>query len=93
MNWRSTGGAKTSGRCFAYCRSTYPSEGVIAMSSKVRIVKRKKVDESKPVITKDNVRNEQQRNREVIGVIKSWIDEFKLSTASKSEAALILLNR
>jgi len=63
------------------------------MSSKVRIVKRKKVDESKPVITKDNVRNEQQRNREVIGVIKSWIDEFKLSTASKSEAALILLNR
>ena len=63
------------------------------MSSKVRIVKRKKVDESKPVITKDNVRNEQQRNREVIGVIKRWIDEFKLSTASKAQAALILLNR
>ena len=63
------------------------------MSSKVRIVKRKKVDESKPVITKDNVRNEQQRNREVIGVIKSWIDEFKLRTASKAEAALILLIR
>jgi len=63
------------------------------MSSKVRIVKRKKVDESMPVVTKDNVKNEQQRNREVIGVIKSWIDEFKLRTASKTEAALILLNR
>jgi hypothetical protein len=63
------------------------------MSSKVRIVKRRKVDESMPVVTKDNVKNEQQRNREVIGVIKSWIDEFKLRTASNAEAALILLNR
>jgi len=63
------------------------------MSSKVRIVKRRKVDESMPVVTKDDVRNEQQRNREVIGVIKSWIDEFKLRTASQAEAALILLNR
>jgi len=64
-----------------------------AMSSQVRIVKRRKVDESMPVVTKDNVKNEQQRNREVIGVIKSWIDEFKLRTASQAEAALILLNR
>ena len=63
------------------------------MSSKVRIVKRRKVDESMPVVTKDNLKNEQQRNREVIGVIKNWIDEFKLRTASKAEAALILLNR
>ena len=63
------------------------------MSSEVRIVKRRKVDESMPVVTKDNVKNEQQRNREVVGVIKNWIDEFKLRTASKAEAALILLNR
>ena len=63
------------------------------MSSKVRIVKRKKVDESKPVITKDNVRNEQQRNREVIGVIKSWIDEFKLRSRHESRVTLPLLNK
>ena len=63
------------------------------MSSKVRIVKKQKVDESLPIVSKDKVKSQQERNREVIGVIKSWIDEFKLSAAARSEVAMVLLNR
>ena len=62
------------------------------MSTKVKLVKRVKANESSPVVTKTNV-TEQQRNRAIVGVIKSWIDEFKLDSATKSEKALALLSR
>jgi hypothetical protein len=42
---------------------------------------------------KRNAKNEQQRNREIVGVIKSWIQEFKLRNRSGSEASVALLNK
>ena len=63
------------------------------MSSEIRIVKRQKADESLHVKANGNAKSEQQRNREIVGVIKSWIEEFKLRSSSRSKAALVLLNK
>lgn len=63
------------------------------MSSKVKLVKKTKSDQLTQVITKNEVKSDQERNREIVGVIKSWIDDFKLHTAAKTEAALILLTK
>jgi hypothetical protein len=63
------------------------------MSSEIRIVKRQKADESLRVNANGNAKSEQQRNREIVGVIKSWIEEFKLRSSSRSKAALVLLNK
>jgi hypothetical protein len=63
------------------------------MSSKIRIVKRRKAHESMRVTANDDAKSEQQRNREIVGVIKSWIEEFKLRSSSRSKAALVLLNK
>jgi hypothetical protein len=38
-------------------------------------------------------KNERQRNREMVGVIKGWVEEFKLRNVSRSEAALAFLNK
>lgn len=63
------------------------------MSSEIRIVKRQKADESLRVNANGKAKSEQQRNREIVGVIKSWIEEFKLRSSSRSKAALVLLNK
>ena len=63
------------------------------MSSQIRIVKRQKTYKSMRVTASGSAKSEQQRNREIVGVIKSWIEEFKLRTVAKSEAALALLNK
>jgi len=62
------------------------------MSSQVRVVKKPKVDAMR-VATNGDGKNERQRNREIVGVIKGWVEEFKLRTVSRSEAALALLNK
>jgi hypothetical protein len=45
------------------------------------------------VTVNGDAKSEQQRNREIVGVITSWIDEFKLRGSSRSKAALVLLNK
>ena len=62
------------------------------MSSQVRVVKKPKADASR-IAPNGDAKNEQQRNREIVGVIKSWIQEFRLGNASRSQAALALLNK
>ena len=61
------------------------------MSSKVKLIKRSKAEELPKVVAKDKVQSEQQRNREIVEVIKSWIDDFKLQSISKRESALAFL--
>jgi len=63
------------------------------MRSEIRIVKRQKADKSLRVNANGNAKNERQRNREMVGVIKGWVEEFKLRAVSRSEAALALLNK
>ena len=63
------------------------------MSTKVKLVKKGKIDNSVRVVTENHVKNEQQRDREIVSVIKSWIDEFKLQTVTRRQAALVLLNK
>jgi hypothetical protein len=61
------------------------------MSSKVKVIKRAKSDDIVEVVAREKVKNEQQRNREIVEVIKSWIDDFKLQSISKRESALAFL--
>ena len=61
------------------------------MSSKVKLIKRPKSDELLQVAVQDSVKNEQQRNREMVSTIKSWIDEFKLRSTANKQTALALL--
>ena len=63
------------------------------MSSQIRIVKRQKAHGSTRVTANGSAKSEQQRNRATVGVIKSWIEEFRLRGASRSKAALVLLNK
>ena len=63
------------------------------MSSQVRIVKKQTAAEAVPTQVSDVVKNESQRNREIVGVIKSWIDEFKLRSKQESRVTLPLLNK
>jgi hypothetical protein len=63
------------------------------MSSQVRVVKKPKDEASTRVDANGERKNERQRNREMVGVIKSWVEEFKLRTVMRSEAALALLNK
>jgi hypothetical protein len=59
------------------------------MNSKVKLVK--KANQSIRVAPNNNLQNERQRNREIVGAINRWIDEFKLQSELKTEAALALL--
>jgi len=63
------------------------------MRSEIRIVKRQQADQALRVNANGNAKSEQQRNREIVGVIKCWIEEFKLRDSSRSRAALVLLNK
>ena len=63
------------------------------MSSQIRVVKKAEADGSTRIAPKRQRENEQQRNREMVGVIKGWVEEFKLRAVSRSEAALALLNK
>ena len=64
------------------------------MTSQIRVVKKpKKARGSLRVAPDGNAKNERQRNREMVGVIKGWVEEFKLRAVSRSEAALALLNK
>ena len=63
------------------------------MRSEIRIVKRQKADKSLRVNANRNNKSEQQRNREIVGVIKSWIEEFRFRSTSSSQAALVRLTK
>ena len=63
------------------------------MSSQVRIVKRSKSEVVRVVAPKRKAKNERQGNREIAGVVKTWIEEFQVRTAERTEAALSLLNK
>ena len=62
------------------------------MNSRVRIVKRNEASEPKQVGTNGKT-TELVRNREMIAVVKSWIDEFKIRSREESRVTLPLLNR
>jgi hypothetical protein len=62
------------------------------MSSQVRVVKRSRPEASR-LVAKRKVKNERQGNREIAGVVKTWIEEFQVRTAERTEAALTLLNK
>jgi hypothetical protein len=62
------------------------------MNSRVRIVKRNETSEPKQ--TTMNVQaTELVRNREMVAVVKSWIDEFKLRSTQKPRVTFPLPNR
>ena len=63
------------------------------MSSKIKLVKKGKVDSTSPVSANDHVMTEQQLNRQIVGVIKGWIDEFKVRRTSEMQSALLMLSR
>lgn len=63
------------------------------MISKVRVVKKQKLDEVMPTQPQNIVKTQQQRNREMAGVVEGWIDEFKIHSASKYRAALLFMNK
>jgi hypothetical protein len=61
------------------------------MNSRIRIVKRNQTVEPKESAT--NVQaTELVRNREMVAVVKNWIDEFKLRTQER-RVGLPLTNR
>jgi len=62
------------------------------MNSRVRIVKRNEASEPKQVAT-DSKPTELVRNREIIAVVKSWIDEFKLRGRQQPQITLPLPNK
>ena len=63
-----------------------------SMASQVRVVKKPKGDASMRVATNGDGKNERQRNREMVGVIKRWVEEFKLRSQSGPGATLALPN-
>jgi hypothetical protein len=62
------------------------------LASQVRVVKKPKGDASMRVATNGDGKNERQRNREMVGVIKRWVEEFKLRSQSGPGATLALPN-
>lgn len=63
------------------------------MSSKIRLVKKATTSEPIEVADNNTVLTEQQRNRQMVKVVKSWIDEFKVHSAVRTQTALALMNR
>jgi hypothetical protein len=64
------------------------------MNSRVRIVKRNEPGEPKQSATDSKATaTELVRNREMVAVVKSWIDEFKLRSSQRHRAALPLPNK
>ena len=62
------------------------------MNSRIRIVKRNEVSEPKQTVT-DSKPTELVRNREMVAVVKSWIDEFKLRSRQAPRVTLPLPNK
>ncbi|HEY6803085.1 MAG TPA: hypothetical protein VI306_05840 [Pyrinomonadaceae bacterium] len=63
------------------------------MSSQVRLIKRSKPEASRVVAARPKKKNQRQGDREIAGVIKTWIEEFQVRTAERTEVALSLLNK
>ena len=61
------------------------------MNSRVRIVKRNETNEPKQVASESKA--EVVRNREMVAVVKSWIDEFKFRSRQKPQLSLPLPNK
>jgi len=62
------------------------------MNSRVRIVKRNEASEPKHAAT-DSKPSELVRNREMVAVVKSWIDEFKIRSRQAPRVTLPLPNK
>lgn len=61
------------------------------MNSRVRIVKRNETNETnEPGQTVVDSKTELVRNREMVAVVKSWIDEFKLRSTQRPQLTLPL---
>ena len=61
------------------------------MNSRIRIVKRNQTRETKEAATNDRA-TELVRNREMVALVKNWIDEFKLRSTQDRRATLPLPN-
>ena len=62
------------------------------MNSRIRIVKRNESGEPNQVASNDKS-TELVRNREMVAVVKSWIDEFKVRSRQETRVTLPLLNK
>jgi hypothetical protein len=62
------------------------------MNSRIKIVKRNENSEPNQIATKSKP-TEFVRDREMVAVVKSWIDEFKLRSRQESRGTLPLLNK
>jgi hypothetical protein len=63
-----------------------------AMNSRIKIVKRNVSSEPDQIATNTKP-TEVVRNREMVAVVKSWIDEFKLRSTQEPRVTLPLLNK
>ena len=62
------------------------------MNSRIKIVKRNESSEPNEIATTSKP-TELVRNREMVAVVKSWIDEFKVRSQQRSRVTLPLLNK
>ena len=62
------------------------------MNSQVRIVKRNEIAEPKKVDTGGKP-TELLRDREMVTIVKNWIDEFKLRSRQKTQITLPLQHK
>jgi hypothetical protein len=62
------------------------------MNSRIKIVKRNESSEPNQIATNSKPA-EVVRNREMVAVVKGWIDEFKLRSRQESRSTLPLLNK
>ncbi len=62
------------------------------MNSRIKIVKRNESSEPNQIATSGKP-TEPVGNREMVAVVKSWIDEFKLRSRQESRVTLPLLNK
>jgi hypothetical protein len=58
-----------------------------AMSSQVRIVKKNEIRDRQPV-SRDSKGGDAARDREIVAVVKGWIQEFKLRSERATGIAL-----
>ena len=48
------------------------------MTSQIRVIKKDHENRSKPPAIGNQTKTERQRNREMVAVVKSWIEELQL---------------
>jgi hypothetical protein len=75
------------GRFLAYRQRQVKVKGARVMTSRVRIVKKNETREPEPaaVISKGG---DELSDREIVAVVKSWIEEFKLRSRTGSRIRL-----